>query len=102
MNWDSVKLLYRHELKMLLRARRTVVMAIVIPAVVMPLMLFAGKVTHDRQERAEADTTYVYAVSGRLAERVRNMIATAKSELDKQSGEDGEVLREFKYREAAV
>ena len=36
MNWDTVLLLYRHELRMLVRARRTVVMAIVIPAVIMP------------------------------------------------------------------
>ena len=37
MNWNVLRILFLHELKMLLRARRTVVMAIVLPAVIMPL-----------------------------------------------------------------
>ena len=48
MNWGLVRVLYLHELKMLLRARRTVVMAIVLPAVIMPLMLWTG-LSHRRR-----------------------------------------------------
>ena len=43
MNWNTLRLLYLHELRMLVRARRTVVMAIVIPIVIMPVMLFASR-----------------------------------------------------------
>ena len=48
MNWSVLRLLFLHELKMLVRARRTVVMAIVLPAVIMPLMLWTG-LTHRRR-----------------------------------------------------
>ena len=51
MNWELVRLLFLHEVRMLVRARRTVVMAIVLPAMIMPLMLYAQKYSADRRER---------------------------------------------------
>jgi sodium transport system permease protein len=98
MNWSVLRLLYVHELKMLLRARRTVIMAIVIPAVVMPLMLYAQKYSHDRRERALHSATYRYVITGPLAQRVREAIQDARSTID-QNDEDLSELRQFKFEE---
>ena len=54
MNWELIRLLFLHEARMLVRARRTVVMAIVLPAIIMPLMLYAQKYSADRRERLPA------------------------------------------------
>ena len=58
MNWDVLKLLYVHEIKMLVRARRTVVMAVVIPAIIMPIMLFSSQVCQ-RAAPAGAGTNHL-------------------------------------------
>ena len=52
MNWEVLKLLYVHEVRMLVRARRTVIMALIIPAVVMPIMLFGSKFANDQRQRS--------------------------------------------------
>ncbi len=74
MNWGTLRLLYIHELKMLLRARRTVVMSIVVPALIMPIVLVGSKYSTDRRARALAETTYRYVVTGPEAGRVRGLI----------------------------
>ena len=74
MNWSVLRLLYIHEIKMLVRARRTVVMALVIPAVIMPVMIYAQKFANERRERTLTATTYLYAVTGPLADRVRQAV----------------------------
>ncbi len=105
MNWRILGLLFVHELKMLVRARRTVVMAIVIPAVMMPVMIVAQKYSIERRQRALTETTYRYAITGPLAERVRTLIADARATVT-QSLKDGsdqyEDLRDFKAVEINV
>src|SRR5215471_10101970 len=98
MNWNVLRLLYVHELKMLLRARRTVIMAIVIPAVMMPLMLYAQKYSHDRRERTLHSATYRYVITGPLAERIRQAIQDARDAID-PNDEDLAELRQFKFEE---
>ncbi len=49
MNWHTVGVLLAHELRMLLRDRRTVVLAIALPLVTIPLILFASKTMSERQ-----------------------------------------------------
>jgi sodium transport system permease protein len=98
MNWRVLRLLYIHELKMLLRARRTVFMAIVIPAVLMPLMLYAQKYSHDRRERTLHAATYRYVITGPLAGRIRTAIQDARAAID-QNDEDLADLRQFKFEE---
>jgi sodium transport system permease protein len=102
MNWQTLKLLYIHEIRTLVRARRTVVMAIVIPTVVMPVMLFASKYANDQRQRALTQTTYLYAIRGSMADRVRSLIAQAGSAPATDSDEDRESLKEFKIREVQV
>jgi sodium transport system permease protein len=98
MNWRVLRLLYIHELKMLLRARRTVIMAIVIPAVMMPLMLYAQKYSRDRRERTLHSATYRYVITGPLAERIRGAIQDTRAAID-QNDEGLAEVRQFKFEE---
>ncbi|MCP4663795.1 MAG: CPBP family intramembrane metalloprotease [bacterium] len=67
--------LYRYELRMLLRDRRTIIVSVVLPILVMPLILFASQITEGwRQKRIEA-ATYSYAVTGTEAALARELIA---------------------------
>ena len=99
MNWNVVRLLYIHELKLLVRARRTVVMSIVLPAVIMPMMLYASKYTSDRRQRVRTETTYKYAVAGPLADRVRTLIEETRRSVVQDSDERLDTLRQFKFTE---
>lgn len=99
MNWNVTGLLFRHELRMLLRARRTVVLSIVLPAVIMPIMLFASKYSNDQRERTLRSTTYSYAISGPLAERIRELIGKTHQQVLAETSLENEKLRMFKFAE---
>jgi len=99
MNWSVLRLLYIHEIKMLVRARRTVVMALVIPAVIMPVMIYAQKFANDRRERTLTATTYLYAVTGPLADRVRSLIENTRQAVAENRDEEFDNLRQFKFDE---
>ena len=43
MNWPAVMLLIKHEFRMLLRDRRTVVLAFLLPLIMAPVILFGIK-----------------------------------------------------------
>ncbi|HEY2384906.1 MAG TPA: ABC transporter permease [Terriglobia bacterium] len=99
MNWRVLRLLYIHELKMLLRARRTVFMAVVLPAIMMPLMLYAQKYSRDRRERTLNAGTYRYTITGPLAGRVRQAIADAGTTLARNKDEDLKQQSQFNFQE---
>ena len=74
MNRATIGLLFRHETRMLLRDRRTVVLSILLPLVVLPAILFGMKFMSElRRDRLDA-TTYRYAVAGAYADSVRTLI----------------------------
>jgi len=102
MNWSVLRLLFIHEMKMLLRARRTVVTAIVLPALIMPLMLYAQKYSSSRRERVLTGTTYRYTITGPLADRIRNLIQQAREGLNNDTSEEFEQLRQFKFVEMTI
>ncbi len=102
MNWSVLRLLYIHEIKMLVRARRTVVMALVIPAVIMPVMIYAQKFANERRERTLTATTYLYAVAGPLADRVRSLIENTRQAVAENRDEEFDNLRQFKFDEIRV
>ncbi|HLH30259.1 MAG TPA: ABC transporter permease subunit [Terriglobia bacterium] len=99
MNWSVVRLLYIHELTMLLRARRTVIMAVLLPAVMMPLMLYAQKYSRDRRERALRGATYAYTIAGPLADRIRKAIDDVTRSLAISNDEDLQDLRQLHLQE---
>src|SRR5215472_2199390 len=102
MNWAVLRLLFLHELKMLVRARRTVVMAIVLPAVIMPLMLYAQRYSFQQREQFLSGTIYRYAITGELADRVRSLIIKTREGLGQQQGEEAELLRQFRFVETTT
>jgi ABC-type Na+ efflux pump permease subunit len=105
MNWNTVLVLLLHELRMLLRDRRTVLLAIALPIATMPLILFATKTMGERRERKLRDTTYLYAVIGAEQDRLRSIIAGAEPALKREPAPDeeqNEDLRAFKYSEVRV
>ncbi len=74
MNRATIGLLFRHEMRMLLRDRRTVVLSILLPLVVLPLILFGLKFMSEwRTDRLDT-MTYRYAVTGAYADSVRTLI----------------------------
>lgn len=90
MNRATIGLLFRHEMRMLLRDRRTVVLSILLPLAVLPLIFFGFKFMSEwRTEKLET-TTYRYAVTGAYADSVRALIergallATKETEEDRQ------------------
>ena len=97
MNWATLQLLYAHEMRLLLRARRTVVLAVVLPAVIMPLMLYAQRYSSNQRERLLAGTTYRYAITGPLADRIRVLIRQTHENLSGDASQ--ERLRQFRFVE---
>src|SRR5437667_8708750 len=102
MNWELIRLLFLHEARMLVRARRTVVMAIVLPAIIMPLMLYAQKYSADRRERLLTGAVYRFAISGESADRIRQLINQTRRNINLEQGEDVEALRQFRFVESSV
>jgi sodium transport system permease protein len=78
MNWSVFRLLYIHEIRMLVRARRTIVLAVLLPALVMPLMLLASKYSNEQREKTLAETTYKFAIVGPMAVRIRGLIEKSR------------------------
>src|SRR5262249_24316449 len=102
MNWRVLRLLFLHELRMLLRARRTVVMAIVLPAVIMPLMLYAQKYSFERRERLLSGAIYRYSITVELADRVRALISQTQAESNDGQGADAEQFRQLRFVETST
>src|SRR5437764_5803505 len=102
MNWNILRLLFLHEVKMLVRARRTVVMAILLPALIMPLMLYAQKYSSDSRERLLTGTTYRYAITGEFADRIRDLIDGTRQTLGADEDDEFDRLRQFKFVKTTV
>lgn len=80
MNRESVKVLFLHEIRMLARDRRTVILALVLPLLVMPLMLYVVRSIERQRARSLKETTFRYAVSGAEAGTVRRLIAARRDQ----------------------
>ncbi len=71
----AIKTLYRYEMLMLIRDRRTLVFSVLIPIAVIPLILLGTqRVERSQKERLDA-MTYKYAVVGREADYARSLIS---------------------------
>src|SRR5438034_9743966 len=102
MNWSVLRLLFLHELKMLVRARRTVVMALVLPALIMPLMLYAQKYSLERRERLLSEAVYRFAITGESADRIRKLINQTRRELNREQREDAGQFTQFRFFETTT
>jgi sodium transport system permease protein len=72
--------LFRYEMKMLLRDRRTVFFAVVAPLVLFPVLLLAIRSVERSEARRLERATYRYAVVGDRAEWARELVVRALSE----------------------
>ncbi len=69
--------LFRYELKMLLRDRRTIIVSIVLPVILFPLIILVSHLMEERRERELEVATYAYAVTGSQAAWARSLVARA-------------------------
>ena len=79
MNWASLKLLFVHEMRIVLRSRRTVVASLVLPAVLMPLLILGARYVQRRQAIQLDQTTFKYAITGPWADQARRLIVRYKA-----------------------
>ncbi|MHB9131202.1 MAG: ABC transporter permease subunit [Armatimonadota bacterium] len=73
----TILLLYRNELRMLLRDRRALIIAIVLPLLVFPLMLWVMRYNAQAQERRLREHTYTYCITGAQSTRLQSLIRQA-------------------------
>jgi sodium transport system permease protein len=85
MNWQTVRILLAHEMRMLLRDRRTIVLGLAFPLLILPLVLYAAKSSNERRQKTLEQTVYKYAVTGTESAEVRTRIARALKSLDQDS-----------------
>jgi len=69
--------LFAYEMRMLLRDRRTLLIAVVAPLILFPVMIFSMRSVERAEERRLEQATYTYAVEGTLAEEARVWVAEA-------------------------
>ncbi len=90
LHWPTVRQLFTTELRIFLRDRRTVTMALVIPLLTMPIFLFAGSWNERQREQRIEQQTFRYAVTGSEAELARRLIRAGGPAADPVAG-DAEV-----------
>src|SRR5881397_2204602 len=106
MSWNTIWVLLSHELRMLVRDRRTVILSFVLPIAVMPLMVFGTRYVNQRRTKSLDETTYRYAITGSDAESARALIVRARENIANSpvaDGEDGRPsLEKFKCEEVKI
>src|SRR5678816_3937487 len=76
-----VGVLFRNELRMVLRDKRSVITTIILPLLLMPLMLFSSTWTSKKREEKLRTTTYECAFAGSRAEAVRVLMMSTRERL---------------------
>ena len=99
MNWATVLTLLRHELRMLARDRRTILLSVALPLLTMPLILYSMEFINQRRERALDETVYRYVVTGTEATRARSLIEEGRRRLAAEPPSGSTPRRRFKHEE---
>jgi sodium transport system permease protein len=95
-----IRTLYHTELRTLLRDRRMVVMSLILPLLVTPVMLFAGRWMEDRRSSQLARFEYRYAVTGPRGADARSVLAASLG--DPAGDNDRASFREIEAGNAAA
>jgi sodium transport system permease protein len=69
--------LFRYEIKMLLRDKRTILIAVVAPLVILPAYILLMNLVESREQRALEEKVYHYAVTGTLGEWAGEVVDAA-------------------------
>lgn len=72
-----LRTLYRYELKMLLRDRRTLLIAVIAPLILFPAIILLMRWVEQREQAALDATTFRYAVTGSEAALARTLLEEA-------------------------
>jgi sodium transport system permease protein len=75
-----IRTLYQTELRTLLRDRRMVVMSLILPLLVTPVLLFAGRWMEERRSSQLAQFEYRYAIAGQRPGDARAVLTPALGE----------------------
>jgi sodium transport system permease protein len=85
---STLGVLYRHEMRSVLRDRRTIIASVVLPVVVIPLMLYISTWSKMRREEALKFKTYPYTVVGTEEAFARTLTDAALARMKQESEED--------------
>ncbi|MFO1476394.1 MAG: ABC transporter permease subunit [Verrucomicrobiota bacterium] len=96
LNTAILAALWRNDLRMLLRDRRTLVMSILLPMIVMPIFLGASTWTGKHREYKLETTVYRYALCGDESNAVRRLVEATRDRLLSETN------RTFQFDELAV
>jgi sodium transport system permease protein len=72
-----LRTLFEYEIRMLLRDRRTIGIAVVAPLLLFPAMIFIMRWVERREAQRLEEATYTYAVDGTLADEARGWVREA-------------------------
>ncbi len=89
--------LFRAELRMLLRDRRTLVVSILLPLLIMPLLLLAGNWAEQRRQTQLAEREYAYTIHGPLAQQAEELVSAIERRLEEPAEQ-----RPFRLRRRRV
>ena len=105
MNWETFRILFAHEVRMLMRDRRTVIFAVLIPIVVWPIAIFGTRKMSQRREEQLKETVFKYAIVGREADYARQLIQEGRdraAEAAAESNSSAKDNRSFKFQEERI
>jgi sodium transport system permease protein len=96
---SMVRLILGMELRTLMRSRRTIIMSIVLPIVIMPIMIFASQYSVRSEERRAEETLYRYAWTGDWSDTARRVLQQGADALRFDDAEVSDELQAFLYEE---
>ena len=99
MDWKIIRLIWTLELRTLLRSRRTIVLSVLLPILVMPLMLMATRFSTEFQEGQQSSRIYSYAITGDWSDPARLLIESAANGLENDPDSE---LQGFQYEETSA
>jgi sodium transport system permease protein len=100
LNFSIVQTLFKNELRMILRDGRTIVTAVLLPLIIMPLVLFGSTWTRKKREHTLQTTTYHYAIAGENVEWTKKLVAATRERL--ASDESTNKTAAFKFEEVTA
>lgn len=80
MDWRMIGLIWRLEIRTLLRSKRMIIMSVVLPMLIMPVMILASRFSVESQQRREDSTTYRYAIAGDWSDQTRSLLEAAQTD----------------------
>ena len=102
LQWPMVWTLLRHELRLLIRDRRTIVFSVLLPLAVMPFILFINVYLEEKREQRLEATTYEFVVTGTACDMARSLIAEAVATQTEAAEADDEAPRPLQLQEVVV